>query len=111
MPFFELRTYPMKPNKLADFVKFMDEDIIPYQVSLGMVVVGAFSDEENDQYVWIRRFESESEREKLYEAVYQSDHWRNVLSPQVGEHIDREGIVVKTNHTVRPFDHTLNTLR
>ncbi len=32
MPFFELRTYPIKLGQLADFVKFVDDVIIPDQV-------------------------------------------------------------------------------
>ncbi|MEM7034524.1 MAG: NIPSNAP family containing protein [Chloroflexota bacterium] len=74
---------------------YMDEVIIPFQVSKGMVVVGSFAGEEaEDLYVWIRRFESEAEREKLYEAVYKSDEWLNDMAPKVGTLIDREKIVV-----------------
>ena len=36
----------------------------------------------------------EEERERLYEAVYQSDHWKDVLSPKVAELMNREKIVV-----------------
>ena len=45
-------------------------------------------------YVWLRRFDSEAERERLYREVYQSDHWKQHLSPRVGELLDREQIVV-----------------
>ena len=45
-------------------------------------------------YVWIRRFESESERERLYEAVYQSDEWVNNISTKIPEMLDRDKIVV-----------------
>lgn len=93
--FFELRTYPLKPGKRDEFVQYMDEVIIPYQVSKGMIVTGSFYDEENDQYVWMRRFESEEERQQLYDAVYKTDIWQTDFSPKIGEMIDREGIVVK----------------
>ncbi|MEZ4708052.1 MAG: NIPSNAP family protein [Caldilineaceae bacterium] len=93
--FFELRQYRMKPGKNAEWVKLMEEVIIPFQVSKGMVIVGSFtSPEEEDLYIWLRRFESEEERVALYEAVYQSDFWKNEVSPQVGELIDREQIKV-----------------
>ena len=45
-------------------------------------------------YVWIRRFQNEEERKRLYKEVYESDYWRNELSPRVGELMDREKIVV-----------------
>ena len=74
----------------------MEEEIIPFQIAKGMVILGSFIAEEDEQtYVWIRRFVDEAEREALYTAVYQSDHWRNELSPRVGELINRETINVK----------------
>ena len=94
--FFELREYRTKPGQRETWAKFMDEVIIPFQISKGMVVVGSFVGEaEEDLYIWIRRFDSESERERLYKEVYESDHWQNELSPQVAEMIDRSKIVVK----------------
>jgi len=88
---FELRQYRTKPGQREKWVKFMEEEIIPFQVSKGMVIVGSFiGEEEEDVYVWIRRFESEEERKRLYEAVYESDHWKNVIAPQVPTMLDRE---------------------
>ena len=93
--FFELRQYRTFPGKRAEWVEYMEGEIIPFQVSKGMVVVGSFvGEEEDDLYVWIRRFESEEQREQLYEAVYQSDTWKNDMAPKVGTLIDREKIVV-----------------
>jgi len=93
--FFELRQYRTQPGKRAEWVEYMEGEIIPFQVSKGMVVVGSFvGEEEDDLYVWIRRFESEEQREQLYEAVYQSDTWKNDMADKVGTLIDRERIVV-----------------
>jgi len=95
MTFFELRQYRMRPGQREAWVKCMEEEIIPFQVSKGMVICGSFVGEEDpDLYVWIRRFDSEEERERLYEAVYQSDYWKNTIGPRVGELIDREQIKV-----------------
>lgn len=92
---FELRTYECKPGKRAEWVKMMEEEIIPFQVSQGMVVVGSFVAEQDEQtYVWIRRFADEAEREQLYKAVYESDHWQKELSPRIGTLINREAIKV-----------------
>ena len=94
--FFEFRQYILKPGKRDEWVKFMENEIIPFQVSKGMVVVGSFVDEENeDTYYWIRRFKNEKERERLYKKVYESDTWKNELSPRVGDMLYREKIVVK----------------
>tara|TARA_B100001245_G_scaffold29589_2_gene19150 strand:+ start:4434 stop:4691 length:258 start_codon:yes stop_codon:yes gene_type:complete len=74
----------------------MEEEIIPFQVSKGMVILGSFvGEEEDDLYVWIRRFESEEERENLYAAVYESDKWVNEIGPKIPEMMDRSKIVVR----------------
>jgi len=94
--FFELREYRTKPGQRERWVKFMEEVILPFQISKGMVVVGSFvGAEEDDLYIWIRRFDSEEQREALYAAVYQSDEWQNVIAPQIPEMMDREKIVVR----------------
>ena len=94
--FFELREYRTKPGQRERWVKFMEEVIIPFQISKGMVVIGSFiGTQEDDLYIWIRRFDSEEQREALYTAVYQSDEWKNVIAPQIPEMMDREKIVVR----------------
>lgn len=93
--FFEFRFYRVKEGCREAFVKLMEEEIIPFQVAHGMVVLGSFvGQQEDDLYVWIRRFESEEEYTALCKAVYESDTWKNVISPKVGELLYREKIVV-----------------
>ena len=73
----------------------MENKIIPFQISKGMVVIGSFiGQEEEDLYVWIRRFENEQERKALYASVYESDYWKNDIAPLVGDMLDRERIQV-----------------
>jgi hypothetical protein len=89
--FFELRQYRTKPGQREKWVKFMEEKIIPFQIAQGMVVLGSFvGEEEDDLFVWIRRFASEEEREQLYQAVYESDYWKNEIDPHVPNMIDRQ---------------------
>ena len=94
--FFELREYRTKPGKRDSWVKFMEEEIIPFQSSKGMVIVGSYiGQEEDDLYIWMRRFESEEERERLYELVYETDFWKNDIAPTVSEHLDRDRMVIR----------------
>ena len=44
--------------------------------------------------VWIRRFDDEEQRIALYAAVYESDHWKGVIAPQIPAMLIREKIVV-----------------
>ncbi len=91
-----MREYRTKPGQRESWVRFMEEQIIPFQVGKGMVILGSFvGQEEDDLYIWIRRFESESERERLYKAVYESDTWKNEIAPKIPEMMDREKIIVR----------------
>ena len=110
--FFELRIYQVQPGKMQEWLSFMEEVVIPFQVKQGMVIHGSFTMDSTDEfslkdgervmdstpkgetYVWIRRFESAEQKEKLYKAVYESEEWVNNIGPRVGTLIDRNSIVV-----------------
>ena len=110
--FFELRIYQVQPGKMQEWLSFMEEVVIPFQVKQGMVIHGSFIMDSTDEfsikdgervmdstprgetYVWIRRFESTEQKDKLYKAVYESDEWVNNIGPRVGTLIDRNSIVV-----------------
>ncbi len=93
--FFEYRQYQVFPGKMDEWLTYMESEIIPYQQSKGMVVVGSFTaPEEENLYIWIRRFEDEAEKEALYEKVYQTDEWQQGFSPKVAQLIDRSKIKV-----------------
>jgi hypothetical protein len=92
---YELRQYRIKKGKMKEWVKLMESDIIPFQVSKGMVIAGSFTAvEDATLYVWLRRFASEAQRKRLYARVYESDHWKTVISPKIGTLLDRTSIVV-----------------
>ncbi|MBH77530.1 MAG: NIPSNAP family containing protein [Dehalococcoidia bacterium] len=93
---FELRQYRIKPGQQARWVEFMENVIIPFQQSKGMVILGSFVEEDDETvYIWIRRFRDEAEREAQYEAVYQSNEWKDKIGPQIPDMMDREGVVVR----------------
>ena len=95
MAFYEIRQYEIRPGKMDSWIKMFDEEILPFQVSKGMVVAGIFRGETYDSvFFWIRRFEDEAHREALCKAVYESDVWKNEMSDRVGAHINRETIIV-----------------
>ncbi len=95
MAFYELRQYKVLPGKMDEWLKIMEGEIIPFQVSKGMVITGSYRGEtDNSVYVWMRRFENEAQRETLYKAVYDTDHWKNTIAPRVGECLDRSAMVV-----------------
>lgn len=96
MEFYELRQYQIRPGCMDEWLELMENEILPRQVACGMIIAGSFRGESDDSvYVWLRRFNSEAEREAQYAAFYESEHWKTVLSPRVGELIDRETISVQ----------------
>ena len=95
MAFFELRHYKVRPGKMDEWVRLMEEEIIPFQISKGMVVTGSFRGEGDDSaYFWIRRFETEADRERIYQAVYQSDFWKHEMGPRIPEFLERDQSVI-----------------
>jgi hypothetical protein len=93
--FFEFRHYTCKPGQRDNWVKYMEDVVIPFQASKGMVILGSWRGEEDEtSYYWMRRFESEEERKAQYDAVYQSDTWKNEMGPKVPDMVERELIKV-----------------
>ena len=96
MSFFELRQYKATPGNRKALVKIMEEEVIPMQTAAGMVILGSFvSEEDEDTYVWIRRFKTEAERAKLYKKVYESDQWKESIGPRIMPLIDLTAVNVK----------------
>lgn len=93
--FYELRRYQTRPGRRDEWVRYMEDVIIPFQVSKGMVITASFVDEDDeDGYLWMRRFEDEAQRERLYAATYDSDRWKDEIAPAVDELLIQEKIVV-----------------
>ena len=95
MAFYELRQYKVLNGQMENWLKVMQEEIIPFQVAKGMVIAGSFRGEDDESvYVWVRRFENEEKRDELYSAVYESEVWKNDISPRLSTMLDRDAMVV-----------------
>src|SRR3954447_694160 len=91
---YELREYRMLPGKRDEWIRFMDEILIPDQTAAGAFIAGSFAGEEDqDLYVWIRGFESEGHRQAFANTYYATDRWLNELKPQVRGMIGTEFVV------------------
>ena len=64
--FYEIRRYQAVPGRRDEWVRYMEDVVIPYQQSHGMTVTASFVDEEDpDGYIWIRRSTTRPRREPL----------------------------------------------
>lgn len=70
--FYEIRTEHAHPGRGAELAGYMAGTVIPLHEERGMHVVGSFNAlDDEDAFVWIRRFEDDDERERVLEAVHQ----------------------------------------
>lgn len=92
---YELRQYWAKPGRRDDLVELMEKRILPMQIAGGVDLVGSFvGSEDTDAYVWIRRWESTEQRDRITAAVYGSEEWTEELLPAVRELMDRDRTTV-----------------
>lgn len=69
--FYEIRTEHARTGLGRELAHYMDETVIPLHQEMGMTVVASFTvvgDE--DTFIWIRRFESAADRERVLDAVH-----------------------------------------
>lgn len=95
MSLFEIRQYQVKPGKMDEWITFMETRVAPYMIKYGMVIPAMFQGlEDKNLHIWIRRFNDEAHREKLYQIVYESEEWQSKFKPIVHRLVDVEKTVV-----------------
>lgn len=95
MSLFEIRQYQVYPGKMDAWVTFMETRVAPFMTARGMVIPAMFRGEDDDNlHIWIRRFDDETHRQKLYKAVYESEDWQQNYKPTVRQLVDVEKTIV-----------------
>src|SRR5215475_4505121 len=76
----EVRSYRIKPGKREEFIKLFETRAVPAQRTYGIKVTGPFLDVENpNKFVFLRSFPSLEERERMKDAFYGGELWKNEL--------------------------------
>ena len=76
----EVRSYRIKPGKRAEFIELFETRAVPALREYGMKIVGPMLDVENpNKFVFLRSFPSLEERERMKDAFYGGDLWKNEL--------------------------------
>ena len=76
----EVRSYRIKPGKRDEFIELFETRAVPAQRTYGINVIGPFLDVENpNKFVFLRSFPSLEERDRMKEAFYGSELWKNEL--------------------------------
>ena len=82
----EVRIYRIAPGRRHEFVDFYDRLALPAQEEAGLDVLGQFvTVEDDDTFVWLRRFESVEAREQAWSDFYNSPAWIEELGPIADE--------------------------
>jgi len=78
----EVRSYRIKPGRREEFIEFFETRAIPAQRTYGIQILGPLIDLENpNKFVFLRSFPSLDERDRMKDAFYESDLWKNELEP------------------------------
>ncbi len=105
--YYEIRHEQAKPGRGDELARCMDELVIPLHTAMGMCVVASFTDlDDDDTFVWIRRFDSEHHQREVLDAVHRDARWTADIEPVVRELIAVAGAV-----TVRLTPTAASTLR
>jgi hypothetical protein len=76
----EVRSYRIKPGHRDEFIQLFESRAVPALRKYGMKIVGPLLDVENpNKFVFLRSFPSLEERDRMKEAFYGSELWKNEL--------------------------------
>ena len=96
MALYELRQYKVRDGQMSAWLELMEGEILPDVVPQGMVFTAGFRAEDDPSvYIWLRRFEDEADRVRLYPKVYDSERWKSDLSPRTGALLIREETIIQ----------------
>ncbi len=99
--FYEIRTEHARAGFGAELAQYMDETVVPLHRQMGMTVVGSFTGlDDEDSFVWIRRFEDDADRERVLDAVHGHPRCATVADT-VAALVDRAESTVRLAPTAR----------
>jgi len=76
----EVRSYRIKPGKRDEFIRLFEARAVPVQREYGMKIVGPLLDVENpNKFVFLRSFPSLEDRDRMKDAFYGGEEWKNEL--------------------------------
>ena len=101
----EVRSYRIKPGRRAEFLRLFETRALPALQAHGMKVTGPFLDVENpNKLVWLRGFPSLEERDRMKDAFYGGDLWKNELEGIAMPMIDSYDVILCETSPGAVFD-------
>ena len=95
----EVRSYRIKPGRRAEFIHLFETRAVPALRAHGMKVTGPFLDVENpNKFVWLRSFPSLEERDRMKDAFYEGELWKNELEAIAMPMIESYDVILVRHH-------------
>ena len=91
----EVRSYRIKPGRRGEFIQLFETRAVPALRADGMKVLGPLLDVENpNKFVWLRSFPSLEDRDRMKDAFYEGDLWKNELEAIAMPMIDSYDVIL-----------------
>jgi antibiotic biosynthesis monooxygenase (ABM) superfamily enzyme len=84
---YQLRSYRVKPGEMDEWVAEWKERVYPVRQNQGFLVVGAWTVEDDDRFVWILGYDG-PESFADADAAYYASPERSQLTPDPARHLD-----------------------
>ena len=75
----QLRTYTVNRGMMDQWVKLFAETLVPMQEKHGIRIDGIWTNEDQNQFVWIRSFNDAEDLAAKEKAFYGSDEWKGIV--------------------------------
>ena len=83
---FQLREYTVKPGEMAEWIEEWRSRIVPLRTMAGFQVLGAWTIDGTDQFVWIISYDGPKSWQEA-EADYYGSSERKALQPDPARHL------------------------
>lgn len=87
---FQLREYTVKPGEMAQWIEEWRAHVVPLRTKAGFEVVGAWTVDGTDQFVWIIGYDGPKSWQDA-EADYYGSPERKALQPDPARHLAQTG--------------------
>jgi hypothetical protein len=68
----EIRIYTVNKGMMDDFVKLWNEKLAPTHAKYGIKILGAWANRPQNEFIWIRSFENEADRDAKLKTYFDS---------------------------------------
>jgi len=93
----QVRIYTINRGMLDSWIKLFNEKIVPTSAQFGVTVVGAWANRPQNEFIWVRTFESEEQLK-----VYETSPERAAYTGQTGPHIAKIEVRTVENGLLTP---------